>query len=128
MTSNLIEKELQKFQNEAAVKILRDTISQLENLGIIGFLKFKGQARIIDGGRNSSANAAEGMRAAGYSECLEDLVYFADKYISFGKPAAPLKASYGAFNKIIESGDYTKEEIDEYKRTGKFPARGAASE
>lgn len=121
MTSNLLQTELAKLNNDTVKTQLALAVKILEDAGILNYLRLQGQANIIDAGRNASANAAEGARAAGYSQCLFDIQFFRELYLSHVERPESIKANYGATRRMIESGDYTKEELDEYSRTGKLP-------
>ncbi len=110
------------FDQEHVRSAYKAAIATLEQLGVLYAVRLSGQPMLIDGGRNSSANAAEGARAFGYTQCLDNLMNFYEKFIDETPymNRDQLRPKYGAIKRLIESGDYTKEELEEYERTGQL--------
>lgn len=100
--------------NTAAVVMQQKAVDILEEIGFLDFLRERAQPIIINLGKDVHTNAAQGMRSAGYFDCINDLIYFKDRYLQ-EDPASKLdklNPDYGAADDSIKKGYLTKEEAD----------------
>lgn len=100
--------------NSAAVTMLDKAVTVLEEIGFIAFLREKAQPVIINLGENETINATQGMRSAGYHDCINDLIYFKERYVypEKDKEAQKLVPDYGGKKDSIEKGYLTEEEAN----------------
>jgi hypothetical protein len=59
-----------------------------------------------------AAQAFEAQKSIGYNQCLDDLIYFMDRYLKTNKQKDAPALNYGANISVMEAGDLTKEELD----------------
>lgn len=97
--------------NEALVSLYQTGMTKVFDSTVLNFLREKSAVRI---GLTNDLNlsAFEAHRSAGYNECLDDLMYFVDRYIrpmeTADKTAPPM--NFGARSRALERGDITEEE------------------
>lgn len=100
--------------NTAAITMQSKAVDLLEEIGFIDFLRERAQPLIINLGESVHINATQGMRSAGYFDCINDLIYFKERYIIERKEAdlSNVPPDYGAVEDSIKKGYLTKEEAD----------------
>ena len=102
--------------NTAAITMQKKAVDILEEIGFIDFLRERAQPVIINLGENPHVNSAQGMRSAGYFDCINDLLYFKERYIQPEfKDTNSIVPDYGASEDSIKKGYLTKEELDGIK-------------
>ena len=104
-------------KNEAFSELYSTGMSFIYRSGLLTALKEFGRPVV---GRNDSvtAQAYEAARAYGYQQCLDDLLYFRERYID-NQPEIKVKADYGGLDLAVERGDITEGERDAI-RNGKY--------
>lgn len=104
---------LNRYKGNSDIKAVHETaINLLNNAGILKFLAELRRARIPSQGVNVHQTAAEAARASGYMDALEDIEYFAEKFIERQSTTTSLPPPrYGAKHRLISEGLYTEEEL-----------------
>lgn len=87
-------------------------VAFLERSRVIAFLREKAHVNIIDGGSDVQKSAAEAHRSLGYSQALDDLMYFKERHAVPPNNEALPQALYGALERANEKNDLLQEEID----------------
>lgn len=104
--------ELQK--NPDFLKYLPFAISALKASGVIRALRDKARPETVPATSENcvAAQAFEAQKAIGYNNALDDLIYFADRYLKSTQKTDAPSLNYGANMAVLESGDLTKEELN----------------
>lgn len=95
-------------------------IAFLERSYILSFLRERAVVNITDGGSDVQISAAEAHRSLGYSQALDDLVNFKERYIlpANNNKAFPV-ADYGGVSRAFEQDDLLPEEVDAIRNNTK---------
>lgn len=112
---NSFEITLEELLNDSNFsKYLPFALSALKASGVIRALRERGRPMDIPAATDNyvAAQASEAQRSIGYNNCLDDLLYFAERYLKTKTQTTSPELSYGAAMSVLESGDLTKEELD----------------
>lgn len=96
-------------------KYLPFALSALKASGVLRALRelARPAAVPVTGLENALAQQAfEAQKSIGYNNCLDDLIYFVDRYLKDKTQTNAPELNYGAGLAVLESGDLTKEELD----------------
>lgn len=103
---------------EQTLLILQGSVDNLDTVGVIDYLRAKGNIQLFDPNSKAREQAAKAAFSAGYHEALDDLVYFVQRFIRPGEEAASAhlpNLDYGASRKLIDEGRITQEEANLFK-------------
>lgn len=82
-----------------------DTLGKMFSLGVFEFLREQGKVSLFRSSTTEEA-AAEAHRSRGYNECLDDLLYFLERFLpESSNVTSELRPSYAAEN-LIKDRDY----------------------
>lgn len=95
-------------------KYLPFALAAIKASGVLKALRERARPAAIPAASENcvAAQAFEAQRSIGYNECLDDLIYFADRYLKKETSTTTPSLQYGAGIAVLESGDLTKEELD----------------
>jgi hypothetical protein len=100
---------------EQTLHILQTSLDNLENVGIVPFLRAKGNIQLFHPGAKNREQAAKAAFSAGYHEALDDLMYFVQRFITPGEDAASMhlpSLDYGATKRLLNENKITTEEAE----------------
>lgn len=113
MQTNLTAKKLEEIQSQGTVlKSLYDALTLLQDIGLLDFLKARSTIQVMPDADNHQALATLAAWKGGYSECINDLILFRERYLKDFKPENVPLRDYGALKNAVERGELTKEEAD----------------
>lgn len=91
---------------------MTEVVSLLMQSGVLEFLRERSSAVVMHGEHSIEKAALAAARSAGYAECLQDILYFKEKYLSdTGPSSAKLEMSFGAKDRVLTRGDLTKDDL-----------------
>jgi len=96
------------------LKYLPFALSALKASGVLRALRELARPETVPATSDNclAAQAFEAQKSIGYNNCLDDLLYFIDRYLRTNQSSDIPALSYGASAAVMESGDLTKEELD----------------
>ena len=94
-------------------------LSNLWASGIFNFLRAKGLPKVIGMGSDQSIMATQAAWSAGYNEALDDIINFADKYLTPQTSIADVPMDFGATALALARGDITEEEANDLRTNSK---------
>lgn len=103
---------------EQTLLILQGSVDNLDTVGVIDYLRAKGNIQLFDPNSKAREQAAKAAFSAGYHEALDDLIYFVQRFIRPGEEAANARLpnlDYGASKKLLNEGRITPEEANFFK-------------
>jgi len=107
--------------NEGAIALYQEGLLLLKQSGILEILQDASRVKVArpENSLFVDIQAAYANQAIGYTEALDDLLYFKDKYLIDATPqTTKAEADYGAVDIMLAKGDITQEEYD-LLRSGK---------
>lgn len=108
--------ELTRFKNSLDAKNLYlQGIDLLTRSGILGLLRQFARPFSPDRGANPYTSAYLAAHAEGYNQCLDDLMYFDQKYLTEKMKAKEVKADFGGLALAIAKGDLTEKDLEHGK-------------
>lgn len=110
-------KELDRIKgNPNVIEAYRTGLNALFNSGVIDFLRAIGRPTRHKNGENHIVMASEAAWSSGWNDCLDNLLYLEDRYLTEQVPVESLRMDFGSLDRSEAKGDLTKDEIDAIKR------------
>lgn len=109
--------------NKDFAKDYLEARSLLWKLHIFEFLRSRSRPRVIDSGRDVQVQATQAVYSAGYSDCLDDLTEFIDRFLKVAANPNGITPDYGGLVLAGLRGDLTQAEIDELKLARTAPGK-----
>ena len=106
---------LKELQNTSEFsKYLPFALAALRASGVLRALRERARPETVPATSDNcvAAQAFEAQRSIGYNECIDDLIYFTERYLKTTEHADTPMLDYGARQAIVDAGDLTKEELD----------------
>lgn len=122
IVKNILESIL---KDETFLPFYLQAMSTLNQSGVLDFLKEHGSVKAIHPSSVNyvDAQAAAANQAIGYNECLSDLIYFKERFLTQNSdPTAGRKMDFGGIDRLVESNDLTKEEADALRQNKPVPS------
>lgn len=105
--------ELENLKNSPNfLRYYQDARESLKISGVINFLRIFARPHLISNGGNIYESATSAAISAGYNKCLDDLMYFEEKYLLEPFNKKNVRPDFGAKTIAFNKGDISKEEKD----------------
>lgn len=115
------ERELARFRaNASAVTAYKEGIHLLRSSGLIDLLRIFARPYTVDGGANPYMAAHNGAKMEGYQQCLDDLIYFEEKYLQEKLSSKLPIADFGGLASAVAQKKITLEEAKKIRSKGEI--------
>lgn len=102
--------------NPNAIEAYRAGINSLFQAGVIDALRALGRPLRRKEGADHIQMASEASWSVGWNDCLDTLLYFAERHLNTEEEKPNVRMDFGSIDKAVLSGDLTKEEADAIRR------------
>lgn len=110
MTLNQLQNLLLKNKDET-LQNHTNIVDLLRRSRFLDWLRLKGSWSVFSASDPTHVQANKGAFAAGYNQCLDDLLGFTDRYILAEQQSKAPQMNFGSDKRLLQMG-YTKEEIE----------------
>lgn len=116
MMNEIGQLELKLFkENAKAVAAFEAGLSHLKASGVFNLLRQFARPFASDRGESLNAAAYTAAHAEGYNQCLDDLLYFDQKFLVQKLKGKTVVPDFGGLALAVRQGNLTKEEAEKIR-------------
>lgn len=97
--------------NPRFVQDQQTIVELMKSSGLHDFLRSVARCQIYDGGANPARSAAEAQANAGYHNCLDDIMYFAERFLTESAVNKKVPMDFGGRRLALAKGDLLEGDI-----------------